>query len=85
MSQTNVINVPEQSKNIFIAVADGTTTEKLADKININVLQNATGWILWLYHNYKANNNSILSEKLYPHPGMSIHFNPLVKRSPTGN
>ena len=68
MNQTNVINVPEQSKNVFIAVAYGTTSEKLVDKAdinrfsNINVLQNVTGWIFRLYHNYKANNNSKLSE-----------------------
>ena len=62
MSQNNVINVPEQSKNVFIAVADGTTTEKLAGKIDINRFSNAAGWILWLYHEYKANNNSQLSE-----------------------
>ena len=67
-SQTNVIDIPEQCKEIFVAVTDGQVTETLADRIDINkfsnlsLLQNTTAWILRLYHNYKTKNNNHINE-----------------------
>ena len=40
ISQTKVVNIPEQSKNVFIAATDDTATETLADRIHINRFTN---------------------------------------------
>ena len=66
--QNDVSSIPEQTKNLYLAAAEGRSTETLADRIdinrlsNINLLQNTTAWVLRLYHNFKANNNSKLNE-----------------------